>query len=266
MLARLGGYDRRLQSGPYELIRGQGAHSALKALTGGHAMLTRFTVPEGFTLQDIAAVGGNHPSHPPRRVPRSDAGHRAAPRVRGARRIVRGVPEARDLSLRRRRRPRGGRAGDGRGGAGRVGFRLRRGRRGAGTRPAHRDDPRQPGGRRGQGGTGSAPGRGGVPQPAPARDAAAGGSDGTVRHRAQDRPAKGATLREGLRSRIALQHLLEIGAPARTGRRAGAAQHRGRARRRPPYPFSTSSPGRAGAHIFSRTYAEHLRAIRRLRR
>jgi UPF0755 protein len=53
VLARLGGYDRRLQSGPYELIRGQGARSALKALTGGHAVLTRFTVPEGFTLLDI---------------------------------------------------------------------------------------------------------------------------------------------------------------------------------------------------------------------
>lgn len=54
LLSRIGGYDRRLQSGPYELIRGQGARSALKALTGGHAMLTRFTVPEGFTLLDIA--------------------------------------------------------------------------------------------------------------------------------------------------------------------------------------------------------------------
>ncbi len=56
LLARFGGYDRRLQSGPYELIRGQGARGALKELTGGHAMLTRFTVPEGFTLQEIAAV------------------------------------------------------------------------------------------------------------------------------------------------------------------------------------------------------------------
>jgi UPF0755 protein len=54
LLARFGGYDRRLQSGPYELTRGQGARSALRALTGGHALLTRFTVPEGFTLLDIA--------------------------------------------------------------------------------------------------------------------------------------------------------------------------------------------------------------------
>lgn len=54
LLSRIGGYDRRLQSGPYELVRGQGARSALKALTGGHAVLSRFTVPEGFTLLDIA--------------------------------------------------------------------------------------------------------------------------------------------------------------------------------------------------------------------
>jgi UPF0755 protein len=54
LLSRIGGYDRRLQSGPYELVRGQGARSALKALTGGRAMLSRFTVPEGFTLLDVA--------------------------------------------------------------------------------------------------------------------------------------------------------------------------------------------------------------------
>jgi UPF0755 protein len=54
LVARVGGYDHGLQSGPYELIRGEGARAALKALTGGHALLTRFMVPEGFTLQDIA--------------------------------------------------------------------------------------------------------------------------------------------------------------------------------------------------------------------
>lgn len=56
ILARLGGYDRRLQSGPYELVRGEGARAALKALTGGRAVLTRFTVPEGFTLREIAGA------------------------------------------------------------------------------------------------------------------------------------------------------------------------------------------------------------------
>jgi UPF0755 protein len=54
LLARIGGYDRRLQSGPYELVRGQGSRSALRALTGGHAVLARITVPEGLTLRVIA--------------------------------------------------------------------------------------------------------------------------------------------------------------------------------------------------------------------
>jgi UPF0755 protein len=56
LLARVGGYDRKLQTGPYELRRGQGARSALKALTGGRAVLSRFTVPEGFTLLDMATA------------------------------------------------------------------------------------------------------------------------------------------------------------------------------------------------------------------
>ena len=55
-LARLGRYDRRLQSGPYELLRGQGARGALRALTSGGALLTRFTVPEGYTLREVAQV------------------------------------------------------------------------------------------------------------------------------------------------------------------------------------------------------------------
>lgn len=55
-MARLGGYDRRLQSGPYELLRGQGARGALRALTSGRALLTRLTVPEGYTLREVAQV------------------------------------------------------------------------------------------------------------------------------------------------------------------------------------------------------------------
>ncbi len=67
LMARVGGYDRRLQSGPYELVRGQGARAALKALTGGHALLTRFTVPEGFTLRDIAQAAESTLGIPPDR-------------------------------------------------------------------------------------------------------------------------------------------------------------------------------------------------------
>lgn len=54
LVARIGGYDRRLRSGPYELIRGQGSRGALRALVSGKAILTRLTIPEGFTLPDVA--------------------------------------------------------------------------------------------------------------------------------------------------------------------------------------------------------------------
>jgi len=56
LVARLSREDRRLQSGSYALARGAGGLAALKALSGGHALLSRFTVPEGFTLLDIAAA------------------------------------------------------------------------------------------------------------------------------------------------------------------------------------------------------------------
>lgn len=56
LVARVSRKDRRLRSGSYALARGAGGISALGALTGGRALLTRFTVPEGFTLFDIAAA------------------------------------------------------------------------------------------------------------------------------------------------------------------------------------------------------------------
>ena len=54
LLARIGRYDRRLRSGSYSLAQGMGGRAALRALTRGRASLTRLTVPEGFTLLDIA--------------------------------------------------------------------------------------------------------------------------------------------------------------------------------------------------------------------
>ncbi|HEV8612518.1 MAG TPA: endolytic transglycosylase MltG [Gemmatimonadales bacterium] len=56
LAARVSRTDRRLQSGTYALARGAGGIAALRALTSGHALLTRFTVPEGFALLDIAAA------------------------------------------------------------------------------------------------------------------------------------------------------------------------------------------------------------------
>lgn len=55
-MARLGGFERRVQSGTYELARGTGARASLRALVSGRAVLTRVTVPEGSTLLDIGAA------------------------------------------------------------------------------------------------------------------------------------------------------------------------------------------------------------------
>ena len=54
IVAKVGGYEKRLRAGTYEIRRGSGARAALRAIAGGKAVLTRFTVPEGFTLLDIA--------------------------------------------------------------------------------------------------------------------------------------------------------------------------------------------------------------------
>ena len=54
LITRYGGKDRRLQQGVYAFRRGEGSGSALRALVSGRALLRRFTVPEGFTLLDIA--------------------------------------------------------------------------------------------------------------------------------------------------------------------------------------------------------------------
>jgi UPF0755 protein len=54
LIARVSRSDRRLQSGSYLLPKGSGGIAALRALTGGKSSLTRFTVPEGFTLLEMA--------------------------------------------------------------------------------------------------------------------------------------------------------------------------------------------------------------------
>ena len=56
LLAKVGGYERRLRIGTYELPRGSGARSALRAIASGKAVLLRFTVPEGLTLLEIAEI------------------------------------------------------------------------------------------------------------------------------------------------------------------------------------------------------------------
>ena len=56
MLAKVRGTERELQRGAYSLARGAGAGAALDALVSGRIVLQRFTIPEGFTLLDMAAV------------------------------------------------------------------------------------------------------------------------------------------------------------------------------------------------------------------
>ncbi len=53
-LARLGRYDRKIRAGYYEIPRGESAWRILQTLAKGTEKTQRFTVPEGFTITDIA--------------------------------------------------------------------------------------------------------------------------------------------------------------------------------------------------------------------
>jgi UPF0755 protein len=54
LITRLGGYQRRIQSGPYEFAKGEGSRNALRAMVSGRAILSKLTIPEGFTVLDMA--------------------------------------------------------------------------------------------------------------------------------------------------------------------------------------------------------------------
>ena len=56
LVARLGKYDRRVRSGLYEVPRGERALTVLRTLAEGRAVTVRLTIPEGYTLIDIADV------------------------------------------------------------------------------------------------------------------------------------------------------------------------------------------------------------------
>ncbi|MHB1330247.1 MAG: endolytic transglycosylase MltG, partial [Gemmatimonadales bacterium] len=53
-LARLARYDRKIRAGYYEIPRGESAWRILRTLAEGSEKTQRFTVPEGFTVTDIA--------------------------------------------------------------------------------------------------------------------------------------------------------------------------------------------------------------------
>lgn len=54
LVARLSSYERRIQSGIFEFARGEGARATLRAMVNGSAILSKLTIPEGFTLLDMA--------------------------------------------------------------------------------------------------------------------------------------------------------------------------------------------------------------------
>jgi UPF0755 protein len=56
LIARVGGYDRSVKAGLYEFRRGASPLAILRALQAGRVVQVRVTVPEGFTVADIARV------------------------------------------------------------------------------------------------------------------------------------------------------------------------------------------------------------------
>jgi UPF0755 protein len=56
LLARARGLDRSVQAGAYEFRRGESSWRVLTTLKSGRTAATRFTVPEGLTLREVAAL------------------------------------------------------------------------------------------------------------------------------------------------------------------------------------------------------------------
>ena len=55
-IARLGRFDRKLKAGFYEIRRGESPLRVLRLLAAGSEKTFRLTIPEGFTILDIAAT------------------------------------------------------------------------------------------------------------------------------------------------------------------------------------------------------------------
>ncbi len=54
LAARLGRYDRTVKAGLYEFHRGEATFTILRALRDGKSVTLRLTIPEGYTVEDIA--------------------------------------------------------------------------------------------------------------------------------------------------------------------------------------------------------------------
>lgn len=56
LIARLKGYDKKIRAGEYELSAAMSPRQILQKLVSGKVRLYRLTIPEGYTLKQIAAV------------------------------------------------------------------------------------------------------------------------------------------------------------------------------------------------------------------
>ena len=56
LIARFKGYDKKIRAGEYELSAAMSPRQILQMLVSGKVRLYRLTIPEGYTLQQIAAV------------------------------------------------------------------------------------------------------------------------------------------------------------------------------------------------------------------
>lgn len=65
LAARIGGYDRRLKAGYYELHQDERTLTLLRILAEGTEKTVRFTLPEGSTIVDLAALASFQLGHSP---------------------------------------------------------------------------------------------------------------------------------------------------------------------------------------------------------
>ncbi len=55
LIAKLGGEERKFKAGTYHMYVNMPIREAIDVLTGGEVSMLRFTIPEGFTVREIAA-------------------------------------------------------------------------------------------------------------------------------------------------------------------------------------------------------------------
>ncbi len=56
LLAKVNGWDKKIKSGEYELSANMTPNQVLSVIVGGRVLLLRFTVPEGYTVHQVAAL------------------------------------------------------------------------------------------------------------------------------------------------------------------------------------------------------------------